>query len=140
MLDNLPSGPGPDATIGLNPRFRDSLVRATELYAAARAEALDTLYKSLRIITGSRDQKMEWAADVEEVAGCCGYFSYCLQMFSQEMLNFLDILEDLETYQNHTIRSWTWLKFWRRFFPEEWKRMRRERDGNNPLLGVIRRY
>lgn len=115
MLDNLPASPGSTCLITVNPRFRESLVKATELYSEARADALDTLYKSLRVITGSRDQKVEWAADVEEVAGCCGYFSYCLQAFSQEMLIFLDILERMEDYQNNPKRSWNWLKFWKLF-------------------------
>jgi len=115
MLDNLPSSHGPDLTISVNPRFRESLVKATDLYYEARAEALNNLYKSLRIITGSKDQKEEWAADVEEVAGCCGYFSYCLHAFSQEMVVFLDVLEQMEYYQNHKTRSWNWLKVWRRF-------------------------
>lgn len=115
MLDNLPASPGSRSLITVNPRFRESLVKATELYSEARAEALDTLYKNLRVIPGSRDQKVEWAADVEEVAGCCGYFSYCLQAFSQEMLIFLDILERMENYQNNPKRSWNWLKVWKLF-------------------------
>ena len=114
MLDNLPASPGSRSLITVNPRFRESLLKATELYSEARAEALDTLYKGLRV-PSSRDQKAEWAADVEEVAGCCGYFSYCLQAFSQEMLIFLDILERMEDYQNNPQRSWNWLKVWKLF-------------------------
>lgn len=115
MLDNLPSNRGPDLTIAVNPRFRESLIKATDLYYEVRVEALNNLYKSLRIITGSQNQKQEWAADVEEVAGCCGYFSYCLHAFSQEMVVFLDILEQMESYQKNKTRSWDWLKVWRRF-------------------------
>ncbi|RPB29574.1 hypothetical protein L211DRAFT_26091 [Terfezia boudieri ATCC MYA-4762] len=115
MLDNLPSSRGADLTIAVNPRFKESLDKATDLYYEARVEALNNLYKNLRSITVSNDQKQEWAADVEEVAGCCGYFSYCLHAFSQEMAVFLDILQQMEHYQNHKTRSWNWLKVWRRF-------------------------
>lgn len=114
MLGDLPSGKGLGLSIQVNPRFRESLVKATELYSEARAESLDALYKNLRVMAGSRDQKQEWTADVEEVAGCCGYFSYCLQEFSEEMVTFLDILERMEDYQNNITRSWDWLKIWRR--------------------------
>ncbi|KAF8422669.1 Fusaric acid resistance protein-like-domain-containing protein [Tirmania nivea] len=115
MLDNLSSSPGDDLTIAVNPLFRESLVKATALYYETREKALNNLYKNLRSITGSKDQKQEWAADVEEVAGCCGYFSYCLHAISQDMAVFLDILEQMEYYQNHKTRSWDWLKIWRRF-------------------------
>ncbi|KAF8475692.1 Fusaric acid resistance protein-like-domain-containing protein [Kalaharituber pfeilii] len=115
MLDNLPSSHGPDLTIAVNSKFRESLEKATKLYSEVRGKAIDTLYNRLRVISGCRDQKVEWAADIEEIAGCCGYFSYCLQEFSQEMIIFLDILEQMEDYQNHPTRSWNWLKFWRRF-------------------------
>ena len=116
MLDNLPAEPSSDRNnpIAVNPRFRESLVKAIELYSEARAEALDALYKNLKVITGSRDRREEWAADVEEVAGCCGYFSYCLQEFAQEMIVFLNILEQMEAYQEWPTRSWSWLKFWKK--------------------------
>ena len=116
MLDNLPAEPTSDKKnpISVNPRFRESLSKAIDLYSEARAEALDTLYKNLKVITGTRDRREEWAADVEEVAGCCGYFSYCLQEFAQEMLVFLNILEQMEAYQEWPTRSWSWLKFWKK--------------------------
>ncbi|KAF8459390.1 Fusaric acid resistance protein-like-domain-containing protein [Terfezia claveryi] len=129
MLDNLPSSRGADLTIAVNPRFRESLVKATDLYYEARVEALNNLYKNLRSITVSNDQKQEWAADVEEVAGCCGYFSYCLHAFSQEMAVFLDILQQMEHYQNHKTRSWDWLKVWRRFGIAGGKFARRDSEG-----------
>lgn len=137
MLDDLPAGHGSNLPISVNPRFRESLVKATELYSEARTEALDTLYKNLRNITGSSNQKQEWAADVEEVAGCCGYFSYCLHAFSQEMLVFLDILEGMEEYQNNPTKSWNWLKIWRRFGITGGKYDRRDSEGTLPILLVL---
>lgn len=138
MLDNLPSATdqGPDFRIEVNPRFRESLVSAIKLYSEARSQALNTLYQGLKAVpAASRSRGEEWAADVEEIAGCCGYFSFCLQDFAQvrlwlvswvgellklisilqEMITFLDILEEMEDCQHHTARSWTWLKFWRYF-------------------------
>jgi len=136
MLDNLPSSRGADLTIAVNPRFRESLVKATDLYYEARADALNNLYKNLRSITGSYDQKQEWAADVEEVAGCCGYFSYCLHAFSQEMAVFLDILEQMEHYQNHKTRSWDWLKVWRRSGVAGGKFAGRDSEGIIPFYNI----
>ena len=119
MLDDLPSGGIPGSRIDVNPRFRESLVKATNLYSEARGAALHKLYQSLGQINASRDPKEEWAADVEEVAGCCGYFSHCLQAFSADMVVFLDILEMMQEYEARPTRSWGWLRFWRSEEAEE---------------------
>ncbi|KAL7269959.1 hypothetical protein RUND412_007347 [Rhizina undulata] len=112
ILDDLPFGPGPKHKIQVNPEFRQSLRTAIKLFSESRIEALTTLYRSELII---RERHMEEAADVEETAASCGYFSYCLQYFAEETITFLDILYELEELQNSRPKSWEWLKFWRRW-------------------------
>ena len=57
---------------------------------------------------------MEIQADFEEVAASCGYFSFSLQDFANEMKAFLAILEDLKMETEHRPggRTWTWLTAW----------------------------
>jgi len=59
---------------------------------------------------------MEVEADFEEVAASCGYFSFSLQDFAEEMEIYLETLDELkqEIDESPRRRSWTWLKFWRR--------------------------
>jgi hypothetical protein len=56
------------------------------------------------------------AADFEEVAASCGYFSSSLEDFAEDMVIFLDILEALKVNVNcyPRRRTWGWLKFWKR--------------------------
>ncbi|KAF2711790.1 hypothetical protein K504DRAFT_465528 [Pleomassaria siparia CBS 279.74] len=112
VLDELPFGPGPDYAMAINEHFRHSLVDANELFANARREALTLVYRNkIPSETGS----VEVAADFEEVAASCGYFSSSLEDLSEDMVTFLDILEELKdnVARNPRQRSWTWLKFWR---------------------------
>ncbi|PWW79664.1 hypothetical protein C7212DRAFT_356449 [Tuber magnatum] len=84
MLDDLPFNTG-------------SLSRAIALYSETRIEALNTLYKSEAV---TKERPAMEAADVEEIAASCGYFSYCLLYFAEEMLE-------------RKPRSWEWAKFWK---------------------------
>jgi hypothetical protein len=111
MLEELPFGPAPQYRIDINPVFDDSLQSAINLFNERRAEALNTLYTS-EAITCARS--MEGAADVEEMAASCGYFSCNLTFFAEEMKTFLDILEELQRLQETKEKSWEWLKFWKR--------------------------
>lgn len=100
--------------MAINEHFRHSLIDATALFLSARKEALATVYQNkITTKTGS----LEVAADFEEVAASCGYFSSSLQDFAEDMVTFLDILEQLkENAKCHPRkRSWTWLKFWRKW-------------------------
>lgn len=110
MLDDLPFGPAPDYRAAINPKFHSSLKKAMALFAEKRSGALCALYRSEAIISS---RCMEDAADVEEVAACCGYFSSCLQYFAEEMSTFLDILQNLQHLQETKPKTWDWLKFWR---------------------------
>jgi hypothetical protein len=82
------------------------------LFANARREALDVVYKTK---IPSRADSTAVAADFEEVAASCGYFSSSLEDFADDMVAFLDILENLKENVNRypKRRTWNWLKFWR---------------------------
>ena len=113
ILDELPYGPAPDFAFTSHPRFRQSLVEAMNLYNNARKESLALLYKTKELST-SRPLAIE--ADFEEVAASCGYFSFSLQNFSEEILNYLEILDELKDEIEKPFwarRSWNWLKFWK---------------------------
>ena len=114
ILDELPYGGDPQYKIAINPQFRASLVNAIDLFSNARQEALKILYKG-KALSLSRPAGLE--ADFEEVAASCGYFSFSLQNFAEEMKTYLDILDELkeETEKPLSKRlSWNWMKFWRR--------------------------
>lgn len=110
MLDDLPFISGKTCRLQVNREFRGSLGQAIALYSETRIQALNTLYKSEAV---TRERPMAEAADVEEIAASCGYFSYCLLYFAEEMLVFLSLLEELEDLQTRKPRSWEWLKFWK---------------------------
>ena len=96
--------------MAINEHFRHSLVDAKALFTNARREALSIVYKQrLPTKTGSAAV----AADYEEVAASCGYFSSSLEDFAEDMVTFLDILEDLKANVNRhpRYRTWSWLKF-----------------------------
>ncbi|KAF2195504.1 hypothetical protein K469DRAFT_734121 [Zopfia rhizophila CBS 207.26] len=114
VLDELPFGPGPEYVLAINEHFRSSLVEASELFTTARKEALAMVYKNK---IPSRTGSMEVAADFEEVAASCGHFSSSLQDFAEDMVTFLDILEELKENTMHypRRRTWNWLKFWRKW-------------------------
>ena len=120
VLDELPFGPGPEYEMAINEHFRHSLVDACALFVNARKEALAAVYRNkVPTKTGS----VEVAADFEEVAASCGYFSSSLQDFAEDMVTFLDILEELKAKRHTRHRSWDWLKFWR-----NWGRSKKRPD------------
>jgi hypothetical protein len=99
--------------MAINEHFRHSLVDAKALFSNAQREALSAVYMN-KIPT--RTSSSEVAADFEEVAASCGYFSSSLQDFAEDMVVFLDILEELKANVNKypRRRTYEWLKFWQR--------------------------
>lgn len=97
----------------INEHFRHSLVDAKALFSNAKREALDVVYRT-KIPTKTGSAAI--AADFEEVAASCGYFSSSLEDFAEDMVDFLDVLEELKTNVNRypRRRSWKWLKFWQK--------------------------
>lgn len=111
--------------MAINEHFRYSLVDANTLFANARKEALQLVYRNK---IPKKLGSVEMAADFEEVAASCGYFSSSLQDFAEDMVTFLDILEELKDNVNRypRQRTWKWLKFWRK-----WGWLQRRKKGND---------
>lgn len=110
LLDELPYAP--DGSIAVDSHFRTSLDNAIDLYKNSREEALSELYKT-KELTKARPVEME--AAYEEVAASCGYFSFSLLDFANEMRVYLEILDDLklEIEERPDGKTWNWLKVWR---------------------------
>ncbi|CBY02277.1 hypothetical protein LEMA_P010640.1 [Plenodomus lingam JN3] len=113
VLSELPFGPGPEYNMAINEHFRHSLIDAKVLFANARRDALTAVYKNK---VPTRTSTAAVAADYEEVAASCGYFSLSLHDFAEDMVAFLDILEELKANVNRypRRRTYHWLKFWQR--------------------------
>lgn len=113
ILHELPFGPAPEYLIAVNSNFSNSLYEAKNLFIDARKEALELLYRN-RVLGRARNPDV--AADYEEVAASCGYFSSCLQDFAEDTIMYLEILEELKSNLDCSLRgrSWKWLMFWRR--------------------------
>lgn len=111
ILDDLPFDPKDNYAITVNPRFKVSLQRATELYKGARAEALHAVYEKNMY----RQRPMEVQADWEEAAACCGHFSTSLIDVAEDVEDYLLILDEMQQVvgEHKWRRSWSWLKFWR---------------------------
>lgn len=104
---------------------------AVDLYTRSREEALGLLYKNQEI---TKNRSMELEADFEEVAASCGYFSFSLLDFANEMKVYLEILDNLklEVEERPLGRTWNWLKFWRRR-----RRTRPNLDNNDPGMYIV---
>jgi len=124
LLEELPFSP--DGHIAVDAHFRNSLEDAVDLYISSREEALGLLYKSQEL---TKNRSVELEADFEEVAASCGYFSFSLLDFANEMRVYLEILDDLklEVEERPCGRTWNWLKFWRKY-----QRTRPNWDNNDP--------
>ena len=109
VLDELPYDS--EGRITVDAHLTYSLNEAVRLYSKSRKEALELLYKN-KELTQSRPLEME--ADFEEVAASCGYFSFSLQDFANEMKTYLEILDELklEVEERPCGRTWAWLRFW----------------------------
>ncbi|KAK0638721.1 Fusaric acid resistance protein-like-domain-containing protein [Cercophora newfieldiana] len=110
VLREPPFGSAPEYKITVNDHFRQSLTDALSLFNAARANALEDLYKNLEF-GRARTERIQ--ADFEEVAAACGHFSFSLQSFGEEMQKYLDVLDDLKHASEHKTRSWNWMKWWK---------------------------
>lgn len=126
VLDELPFKAGSQSEIAVNMHFRSSLISAIQLFNNARREALTTLYRNKEI---SNAKSMERVADLEEVAASCGHFAAAMIDFAEDVVIYLDLLEELkaEVTMDPRPRSWWWLAFWRQWTE---KSRGREEEGN----------
>ena len=114
ILDELPFKSGSDSEIAINENFHSSLLSAIDLFNGARREALSTLYRNKEI---SSTHSLARVADLEEVAASCGHFAAAMIDFAEDVILYLDLLEDLkaEMTKEPASRSWWWMAFWRRW-------------------------
>lgn len=84
-----------------------------KLYNQSRQVALSKIYDTNKI---NKERSLDVEADFEDVAASCGVFSYALQDFANEMIMYLDVLDELklEIEERPNGRTWNWLRFWRR--------------------------
>nr|POE93450.1 uncharacterized protein c26f1.08c [Quercus suber] len=117
--------------------FISSLKQAITLYSESRRKALDTLYQN-RALTfmsagplppsrtkikkdsqfgingeGRQQQSDELLADIEEVTSVCGHFSFSLLDFAEDVLNYLNLLDELKEATERRSYSWNWILIWR---------------------------
>ncbi|KJZ78244.1 hypothetical protein HIM_02282 [Hirsutella minnesotensis 3608] len=100
--------------VTISDQLQDSIRDALRLYNDTRGIALQELYRSIEF-GRSRSEKIQ--ADIEEVAAACGHFSFTLLAVAEEMLVYLEVLEDLKQPTEAEDRSWSWLKFWTYWSP-----------------------
>lgn len=109
----MPFSPGPRYQITVDAHYKSSLEDAVKLYSQSRQDALSKIYDHNEV---NKQRSVDVEADFEEVAASCGVFSYALQDFANDMIAYLDILDDLrlEIEERPKGRTWAWLKVWQR--------------------------
>ncbi|KAI0390540.1 ribosomal protein L19 [Xylariaceae sp. FL0594] len=136
MLQQPPFG-APGSTVEVNEQFKHSLNEAVGLYNESRGRALEELYKTIET---ARSTSESIQADFEEVAAACGHFSFSLLSFADEMIKYLDALEDLKFISDLDKRTWKWLKVWEKIWP--CRKTRRENSDDveqHALLQPVKR-
>ncbi|KAK5674385.1 hypothetical protein LTS10_012969 [Elasticomyces elasticus] len=131
----------PNVEVAMNSNFSESLRRAVEMYSKAREEALGKLHvrravdaaaggvkgvlgrgKPMRVASGmsvsgvgrgdgGKREEGAVLADIEEVSACCGHFSFSLLDFAEDVLTYLDVLDELKAEMGEPHYSWRWLLF-----------------------------
>lgn len=102
----------PGKPVTAQDQFKDSLSDAISLFNEARANALEELYRTIEF---GRQRPENVQADFEEVSAACGHFSFTLVAFGEEMLRYLEVVDDLKFVSEQPRRSWKWLLFWKSF-------------------------
>ncbi|KAH6900571.1 Fusaric acid resistance protein-like-domain-containing protein [Thelonectria olida] len=109
VLKKTPFHDAPDSHVNIDDNLRRNLTEALGLFNAARTDALQELYDHIEM-ADSPEMKL---ANLEEVAAACGHFSFSLQSVGEEVLKYLDVLDNLNYSNQHRRRSWRWLLWWR---------------------------
>ncbi|KAF4983475.1 hypothetical protein FDECE_17299 [Fusarium decemcellulare] len=103
-------GQPPSYEINIDEDLRRNLMDSLNTFNTARADALQGLYDRIEQMASSNEATR---AHLEEVAAACGHFTFSLQAFGEEVLQYLDVLDDLEYVILHKSRSWRWLLWWK---------------------------
>ncbi|KAM5346244.1 hypothetical protein ACJ41O_009249 [Fusarium nematophilum] len=102
-------GRPPSYEINVDEDLRRNLMDSLGTFNTARGEALQGLYDRIEQASSPETTR----ANLEEIAAACGHFAFSLQAFGEEVLQYLDVLDDLEYVILHKSRSWRWLLWWK---------------------------
>lgn len=100
----------PSYEVSIDEDLRRSLMDSLSTFNAARSEALQRLYDRIEQMDSSQESRR---ASSEEVAAACGHFTFSLQAFGEDVMQYLDVLDDLQHVILHKSRSWRWLLWWK---------------------------
>ena len=97
-----------DNRLHIDDRLSIDLSNSLKAFSVARQEALEDLYDNAVLLDSKKGQ-----AELEQISAACGHFSFSLQLFADEIQNYLEILEDLQLLNHGERRTWKWMLFWR---------------------------
>jgi hypothetical protein len=103
-------GQPPSYEINVDEDLRRNLMDSLSTFDTARSDALQGLYDRIELMASSHESTR---ANLEEVAAACGHFTFSLQSFGEDVLQYLDVLDDLEYVIIRKSRSWRWLLWWK---------------------------
>ncbi|KAH7186064.1 Fusaric acid resistance protein-like-domain-containing protein [Fusarium flagelliforme] len=103
-------GQPPHYEINVDEDLRRNLMDSLDTFDEARSDALHGLYERIENMASS---DFTTRANLEEVAAACGHFTFSLQSFGEDVLQYLDVLDDLQYVVIHKSRSWRWLIWWK---------------------------
>ncbi|KAM0227466.1 hypothetical protein ACHAPO_011528 [Fusarium lateritium] len=103
-------GQPPHYEISVDEDLRRNLMDSLDTFDESRSDALQGLYDRIEQMASS---DFTTRANLEEVAAACGHFTFSVQSFGEDVLQYLDVLDDLQYVVLHKSRSWRWLLWWR---------------------------
>lgn len=103
-------GQPPSYEINVDEDLRRNLMDSLSTFDTARSDALQGLYDRIEQMASSHESTR---ANLEEVAAACGHFTFSLQSFGEDVLQYLDVLDELEYVIIRKSRSWRWLLWWK---------------------------
>lgn len=103
-------GQPPHYEINVDEDLRRNLMDSLDTFDQARSDALQGLYDRIEQMASS---DYSTRANLEEVAAACGHFTFSLQSFGEDVLQYLDVLDDLQYVVLRKSRSWRWLLWWK---------------------------
>ncbi|KAF7552990.1 hypothetical protein G7Z17_g3949 [Cylindrodendrum hubeiense] len=103
-------GRPPSYEVNIDEDLRRNLMDSLSTFNVARSDALQGLYDRIEQMNSSHESGR---ASSEEIAAACGHFTFSLQAFGEDVMQYLDVLDDLEHVILHKRRSWRWLLWWK---------------------------
>ncbi|KAH7161043.1 Fusaric acid resistance protein-like-domain-containing protein [Dactylonectria macrodidyma] len=103
-------GQPPSYEVNIDEDLRRNLMGSLNTFNAVRSEALQGLYDRIEHMNSGPESIR---ASSEELAAACGHFTFSLQAFGEDVMQYLDVLDDLEYAILHKSCSWRWLLWWK---------------------------